>query len=181
VTPDGRRDTESAILVAVPEAEPAVSRLRNSLDPSAPLGVPAHVTALYPFVAPDEITDAVLDAARAAVASVPGFGCRFARTGWFGENVVWLAPEPDDPFRALTAALSTAFPDCPPYGGKIAAVIPHLTIGDRPSGGVSALRAAEAEVLPFLPVSTQVSDAWLMCGSQQPRSWHVVARLPLGD
>ena len=34
----------SALIVEVPEAEPAVARYRHRLDASAPLGVPAHIT-----------------------------------------------------------------------------------------------------------------------------------------
>ena len=29
------------------------------------------------------------------------FDCEFSRTEWFGEDVVWLAPDPDMPFREL--------------------------------------------------------------------------------
>jgi hypothetical protein len=42
--------TYSAVLVPVPEAERVVSRYRARLDGAAALGVPAHVTVLYPFV-----------------------------------------------------------------------------------------------------------------------------------
>jgi len=38
---------QSALIVEVREAEPAVARRRNRLDASAPLGVPAHITVLY--------------------------------------------------------------------------------------------------------------------------------------
>jgi hypothetical protein len=178
---------ESAILVPVPQAEPVVGHLRARLDRAAGRGVPAHVTVLYPFLPPAQITGAVLARAAAAVASVPGFGCRFARTGWFGDEVVWLAPDPAGPFQALTTAVHTAFPQCPPFGGAFAEVIPHLTVGDRPGegagghagAGAAALRAAEAEVLPGLPIRTQVSHAWLMTGSQAPRSWQLRATFPL--
>jgi hypothetical protein len=47
--------TQSAVLVPVPEAERAVSRHRARLDAAAALGVPAHVTVLFPFVPPSEI------------------------------------------------------------------------------------------------------------------------------
>lgn len=39
----------TALIVLVPEAELAVSELRQRCDPSASLGVPAHVTVLFPF------------------------------------------------------------------------------------------------------------------------------------
>jgi hypothetical protein len=170
----------SGILVPVPEAESAVGPLRTWLDRAAGWGVPAHVTVLYPFVPPDAINAAVIETAARAVASVPAFGCEFARTCWFGEDVVWLAPDPAAPIRALTSAVHAAFPQFPPNGGAYAGVIPHLTIGDRPDGGASALRAAEAEVRLLLPVRTFVRCAWLMTGTQAPGSWRAIAELPLG-
>jgi hypothetical protein len=178
--PESAGVLESAILVPVPEAEPVVGALRARLDRSAGRGVPAHVTVLYPFVPPEQITSAVLSAAAAAVASVAGFACRFASTDWFGDDVLWLAPEPLGPFRSLTAAVHAAFPQYPPFRGAFAEVIPHLTVGDRPEGGLGVLRAAEAEILPMLPVWTRVSRAWVMAGTEAPGSWQVLATLPLG-
>ena len=171
---------ESCLLVPVPEAEPAVGQLRNRLDRAAAWGVPAHVTILYPFVLPDAITSEVMDLAAAAVASVPAFECTFARTSWFGEDVLWLAPEPDQPFRALTTALHAAFPRYPPFSGIYPDVVPHLTIGDRPPGGLAVLEVAEADVWPALPVRTFVGRAWLMTGTRAAASWRVAAELPLG-
>ena len=114
------------------------------------------------------------------MASVPSFDCQFAATGWFGDQAVWLAPEPAGPFRALTAAVHAAFPQCPPFGAAFAEVIPHLTIGDRPDGGPGVLRTAEAEVLAAQPVRTHVTRAWLMTGTQAPGSWQLRATFPLG-
>lgn len=68
-------DSESAVLVPVPEAERVVSPHRASLDGAAALGVPAHVTVLYPFVPPSAITPSVVDALAVAVASVSAFAC----------------------------------------------------------------------------------------------------------
>lgn len=171
--------TVSAVLVQVPEAERVVSRHRARLDAAAALGVPAHVTVLYPFVPPSAITPATLELLARAVASVGAFGCQFLATGWFGPDVLWLAPDPGEPFRALTRAVAAAFPGYPPYGGAHADAVPHLTVGERPAGGVADLRAAEAEVLPALPVSAQVSRVWLMTGADAPGSWRTVAELPL--
>src|SRR6185312_17562283 len=48
----------TALIVVVPEAEPAVRELRLAHDWSAALGVPAHITILFPFAAPAEIDEA---------------------------------------------------------------------------------------------------------------------------
>lgn len=168
--------TESALVVTVPAAEPVVGRWRRTLDRAAAWGVPAHVTVVYPFVPPDRLDDGVLAGVRAAVGGVPGFDCVFGAVRWFGADVVWLAPEPDEPFRALTAAVWRRFPEAPPYGGEFADPIPHLTIGhvDPP-----ALRRAAAAVAPELPVVARVEAVTLLVGTDAPGSWHPAATFPL--
>jgi 2'-5' RNA ligase superfamily len=179
VTAEPTMASQSAVLVPVPEAERVVSPHRSRLDGAAALGVPAHVTVLFPFVPPTAITPAVTDALAAAVASVGAFGCEFGGPSWFGEDVLYLAPRPDEPFRALTRAVCAAFPGYLPYGGAFPDSVPHLTVGERPPGGVEALRAAEAAVLPQLPVRARASRVWLMAGSATRGSWHTLAELPL--
>jgi len=170
--------TESAVLVLVPAAEVVVASHRAGLDDAAALGVPAHVTVLYPFVPPERTDDAVISALGAAVRSVTAFDVTFRRLRWFDRSVLWLAPEPAEPFAALTAAVRGAFPGYLPYGGAHADLVHHLTVGQgKPAGTMeSAARAIE----PRLPVTARVNAAVLMHGSLEPDSWRVVADLPLG-
>ncbi len=188
---DGRRppagvpgDWQSALLVAVPEAEPAVGEHRARLDSSARDGVPAHLTVLYPFLPPSSIDDAVLASLRRLFAGFAPFDVTLDRVSWFGEDVVWLAPRDDGPFRALIGATRAAFPECPPYGNKHADVIPHLTIGDRADPG--ALRAAAEAVRGHLPVGARVIGVTLMAGPAPgnlevpPGQWRTLAAFPLG-
>jgi 2'-5' RNA ligase superfamily len=51
---------ESALVVLVPEAEALARPFRDKYEPSAAAGVPAHITLLYPFKAPDEIDDIIV-------------------------------------------------------------------------------------------------------------------------
>ncbi len=169
--------TLSAVVAVVPEAEPAVAQWRAELDRATALGVPAHVTVLYPFVPPDQLTTGVVDALRAVVTRTPAFDVTFADTGWFGQDVVWLSPTPAEPFRALTAAVWRAFPQHPPYGGIFPEVVPHLTIGER--APLPRLRAAEAAVRRDLPVVAPVREVSLLAGSHEPDSWRVLETLPL--
>ncbi|HYN75465.1 MAG TPA: 2'-5' RNA ligase family protein [Candidatus Limnocylindria bacterium] len=172
--------SETAVLVPVPTAEPVVGTHRTRLDPAARWGVPAHVTVLYPFVPPTELTDVHLKLLAATVGAVSAFTCTFSRTAWFGQEVLWLAPDPDGPFRALTTAVSTAFPDYPPYGGAYADVIPHLTVGEQDADGADALRAAEAEVRPRLPFGTSVDSVLVLAGAPVDGAWQTLCALPLG-
>jgi 2'-5' RNA ligase len=169
--------TLSAVVVPVPAAEPRVGALRAALDPSAALGVPAHVTVMFPFVPPAAIDDGVLAALRGVVAAAPAFEVGFSKIGWFGEDAVWWAPEPAEPFVALTRAVSARF-GLLPYEGAHEGITPHLTIGHR--APIERLQAAEAEVAAGPPVSATVRSAVLMTGSRTPGSWTTVAELPLG-
>lgn len=170
--------TMSAVIAAIPEAEPVVSAYRRRLDRAAGWGVPAHVTMLFPFLPPDRLDDGVLAALSEAVGTVARFEFALARLAWFGDEVLWLAPEPPDAFRALTGAVWARFPDCPPYGGAHDDPVPHLTIGhDQP---LDSLQAAAGAIAPVLPIRARVESVRLICGSEAPDSWATVAELPLG-
>ena len=52
---------ELSLMIVVPEAERLVKPFREKYDPSAAVGVPAHITLLYPFKPPAEINETVLD------------------------------------------------------------------------------------------------------------------------
>ena len=124
------RATHTAVLALVPAAEPVVGALRDELDPSAPQGVPAHVTVLFPFVPARAVDDGTVATLRRAVREVAPFSFRLDAVGWFGDDFVWLAPNPPEPFAELTERTARAFPDHPPYEGEHEPV-PHLTVGYR--------------------------------------------------
>ena len=167
---------ESAIIVPV-EVPVAVGRLRDRLDPVAALGVPAHVTLLYPFMPPALLSAEVRSRVGAIVGAEPGFSFVMRRMQRWPE-VVWLAPEPDAPFRRLIAALAAEFPDYPPYGGAHEEVIPHVTIAADPRPGW--LEAAERALPAMLPIRDVAREAQLIVQSGGAQ-WQVLWRLPLGS
>jgi 2'-5' RNA ligase len=168
----------SALLVVVAAAEAAVGEHRALWDGAAAMGVPAHITVLYPFVAPELIDAAVLAAVREAVSSVPRFDAELVRVAWFDERVVYVEPAPAQRFRELTAALWRRFPDWPPYGGVHSDVVPHLTIGHDAARDVLAEAAADVE--SHLPIRFGVEGVRLMAGSSAAGSWRTLAEFPLG-
>ena len=118
---------ETALIIVVPEAEPHVSHLRRQFDPSASRGLAAHITVLYPFMPPEEVTDTVANQIRAIALSFTAFGFQLSKVGLF-PGALYLAPTPAHPFIALTVALARHFPEYPPYGGQFRNVVPHLTV-----------------------------------------------------
>ena len=182
--PDADPGWETALLLPVPAAEPAVSHHRARLDEAPRDGAPAHVTVLYPFLPPAEISEPLLASLGRLFAGFAAFEFTLDRVGWFGEEVVWLGPRDPAPFSALTSAAFTAFPCCPPYGGQHAVVVPHLTIGH--VGGPQALRAAAESVRPCLPIEATAMEVILMAGPRPgtpgtpPGQWRAVAAFHLG-
>lgn len=145
----GPRVAESALIVRVVEVEPHVAPLRAMHDPVARLGVPAHITVLYPFVAPAAITSAVCEGVRNAIAGIRSFRFHLTEARQF-PGVLYLAPEPAAPFATMTAAMARAFPAHPPYGGRFASIVPHLTVAHFEPPALPALEAELRNLLAEL-------------------------------
>ena len=137
---------QSALGVTVPEAEPWVKDLRERYDPTAAVGVPAHITVLFPFISPDLITDRDLARATETFQRFRPFEFRLEQVDRFSESL-YLVPEPDEPFILLTEAIVREFPEYLPYGGKFTEIVPHLTVANR-SAEFSSI--AEAELLGIM-------------------------------
>src|SRR5712691_3517915 len=158
--PDASPDWETALLLPVPAAEPAVGQHRARLDES------------------------LLASLGRLLADFGAFEFTLDRVDWFGGEVVWLGPSDPAPFTALTNLVFTAFRACPPYAGEYAEVIPHLTVGhgDQPQ----ALRSAAESVRPWLPIQAAATEVILMAGPRPgipgapPGQWRTIATFPLG-
>jgi 2'-5' RNA ligase superfamily len=168
---------QSVLLVEVPEAEPAVARHRERLDANALLGIPAHVTVLFPFMPPQMIGPPVLGDLERLFAAVRRFRFELARTDWFGDEVLWLALRDPVPFRALTQCVYEAFPGFPPFGGRHDDVIPHLTVGS--GHPVEDMRAAEKSVREHLPIGACAAAVTLMTEQSAGGQWARAARFAL--
>jgi hypothetical protein len=167
----------SGLIVEIPEAEPAVAWHRERLDGSARLGIPAHVTVLFPFMPPRAIGPAVLTGLEHLFAAASQFRFQFDRTAWFGDEVLWLAPRDPEPFRALTRAVVQAFPAFPPYEGQFGDSTPHLTVGH--GHPLADLRAAEASVQAHLPIDAQAIAVTLVTQQSTGEQWTKAATFTL--
>lgn len=165
---------ETALVVEVPEAEPLVSHWRAKHDWSAQRGVPAHITLLYPFVPAERVDEDLMRDLRELFASRPAFSFRLTRVARF-PDVAWLAPEPSEPFAALTELIVGRFPDYPPYEGDHDEVIPHLTVAE---GAVALQDEVEAALTPHLPLEAAVHEVALLVEDERER-WHRAMRFPL--
>jgi len=164
----------SAVIVRVPIPAP-LERLRRRWDRAAGLGVPSHVTLLFPFLDASALDPACRRVVAAVAGAVAPFSVRFERIERF-PTVLYLAPEPAEPFRRLTHELAGRFPEHPPYGGAFDDVIPHLTIAENAEAPFDSITA---EVAGTLPIERAVSNLEVLIQTTDGR-WHGHWRVPLG-
>jgi 2'-5' RNA ligase len=150
--------TRSAVLVEVPAAEAVVGEWRRRHTYDAPLGIPAHVTLLFPFVPADRLSGHDEARLEELIGAAAGFDVTFRRAARW-PDVLYLEPEPAAPFAALTEAIATAWPEHPPYEGVHDEVIPHLTVAE--ASDESLLEHIAADVDPQLPLELRVREAQL--------------------
>jgi hypothetical protein len=175
--------SESALVLLVPEAEALVKSFRDSHDPSAAKGMPAHITLLYPFRPLDAIDASVLAGLRQCFASFAPFAFALAATRRFEspEAVLYLEPAPAGPFRALTEAIWQRHPETPAYRGTNADVIPHLSVAqvhDLPQLDVIAERFAPTAAA-MLPIRAMAAEVALM--DTRSGRWQVGTTFGLGS
>jgi 2'-5' RNA ligase len=129
-----------------------------------PNDLPAHVTVLFP--APGDVV-----ALTEVLGRFAPFDVTFPRLDRF-PGLLWLAPEPAEPFVALTEAVVERFPSYPPYGGRYASIIPHLTVA------AVSLDETAALVEPLLPLHSHV-DSVVLYESADGRHWQDVQAFDL--
>lgn len=163
---------DTALLVALPDLDVHVEAWRGDVPSD---GIDAHMTVLAPFLTESRIDETLLAGLRAIFNAHEAFDVTFARTARF-PGVLYLAPEPDAPMRALIAAVFERWPECPPYGGEFADPTPHLTVVF--ARGEDVEDAAGRALAPHLPIRTRATAVDLVCFDGE--RWNVRERFPLG-
>jgi 2'-5' RNA ligase len=168
----------SALVVEVPQAAAAVEGWLERTATAKPSGgIPAHVTILFPFVPAADIDDALIEQLGAVFVRIPPFDFELRECRRF-PAVLYLAPDPPEPFTAMTEAVAAAYPDYPPYEGVFDSIVPHLTVAE---GLPPVLTRAEGEVRQWLPIVADASEVVLLEElEREPARWHARARIPLG-
>ena len=167
-------DRESAIVVRI-RVPAAIERLRRAHDRAARLGVPAHVTILYPFVGADELTPAIRDDLAQIAGEFRAFRVTFASAArWPG--VAYLEPRPTSPFTTLIDRVAACFPEHPPYAGAISEVIPHVTVVENSDVALDGILTAAQAALPF----AAAAEALEVLGEGEDGRWRRRWRFPFG-
>ncbi|MBD3367197.1 MAG: hypothetical protein GF405_03345 [Candidatus Eisenbacteria bacterium] len=154
---------ETGLVIFVPQAETLVQPYRERHDPVAALGMPAHVTVFYPFFEPDEIDGEVLAALERIAQDHDAFSFSLTGVERF-PGVLFMTPEPREPFERLSQATATAFPTLSMYEGEHRTFVPHLTVAHaddkRKLDTIAGRFTREAE--PHLPINAYAGHLCLM-------------------
>jgi 2'-5' RNA ligase len=156
------RVVEAALDIHVPEVEPLVNPFRLQYDLSAAEGMPAHITINYPFLPGVNPRDGLYQELRDLFATIKTFTfelCHFARF----PNVLYLAPEPETPFKKMIDKIAAHYPDSPPYGGVFEQIVPHLTIAHSEDDEILEMLERQLVRLSqgFFPLSVRAEQVWL--------------------
>jgi 2'-5' RNA ligase len=156
----------TALVVLVPEAQTLVGPFRSRYDPVAPLGMPPHVTILFPFLMERDLSPEVLRRLTEHFAGFAPFDYEFRETGVFSA-VLYLKPEPEGRFSTIIAATSALFPALEPYGEAGLEPSPHLTVAHAEAPQeLEEIRASfEGALARHGPVRGAATEATLMLHS----------------
>ncbi len=153
---------ESGVDIHVEELDGLLARWRRATVEVAGKGVPPHITLLYPWKPPPIEASDIHDL-EDALAEVRPFNLTFSEIRSFPNGTIYLGLEDEGAPRRLTAVLSEAFPEFPPYGGQIPDPTPHLTIANVEPHRLEDARAEIDEALrDRLPIHTVVDEIVVM-------------------
>jgi 2'-5' RNA ligase len=162
----------TALVTLLPELEPLLGAWRRRYTGDEAHGMPPHVTLIIPFADSSEV-DGLLEPLGRVFAAFAPFETTLRETARF-PRLLYLRPEPAEPFVAITAAVVDAFPDFPPYAGEFEEIVPHATVAEADE---EILAAAERELETQLPVQARIERVWLV--EDTPSGWRRHTAFPL--
>jgi 2'-5' RNA ligase len=172
----GALTRQSAVIIRA-SLPAGLERLRRQNVDDAADGLPAHLTLLYPFVDPADLTLAT----RRTLTRVARGHASFAyalrgMADW--PDTIYVAVEPTAPFARLQHDLQAAFPDYPIYGRDATfRFVPHVTVAEGPAVADPAIGADPGwEALPQAREATSIE----VIASGADGTWRTVWRIRLG-
>jgi 2'-5' RNA ligase len=169
---------ESCVLVPVLNVGQLVRDLRMQYDPSAAAGIPPHVTLMFPFIPPRDLTEPTIDTLEKLISRTRALQFSLTRVNEFEQGVVYLEPEPAEPFAELTREISRQF-GILPFGGDFGEEpVTHLTVAIVESATTrqQLVNQLGAEV----PIVIRAEEAWLMVGTNGT-AWNIVRQMRFRD
>jgi hypothetical protein len=118
-------ELRTALIVPVGGLPEVIDRWRERtcvFKPSA--GVPPHITLVFPFVSAGQVTDSFISGLSDLFRECVCFAFDLGELRRFPATL-YLAPEPSEPFAALSEVLADHYPECEPHVHAFGEVVPH--------------------------------------------------------
>ncbi|GAA5176070.1 2'-5' RNA ligase family protein [Pseudonocardia eucalypti] len=166
----------TALVIPVPEADPALAAVGTRYPRLARPGLPAHLTVLYPWLPAAYVDDRARRSCAALAATAEPAEAEFREIG-VHPGMVFLRPADPGPVDRLIAGARTRWPELPPYGGKYPDSPAHVSLA---LGGMSPEEVDGVRDLvgPMLPITSRLAELWLV--ALGPDGWLATDRWPLG-
>lgn len=156
-----QEERQSVLSISVPEANGVCHYVRSRYNGEVPpVGVPAHITLLSPWMPPGRIDETVLAELATVFAGFPAFEFSLD-LGWFGHEVLLLVPNDPTPFIDMTKAIMRQWPEFKYYDGDYGDIEPHVTLA---YGSESSLSEVAAEIARQVPVRARAGSICLNVG-----------------
>jgi len=154
-----------------------LERLRRRSVEDANVGMPAHLTLLYPFVEPMALEPSIRERLASIARSHAPIDYRLVgRAAW--PDTTYIAIDPADPFRALQADLAAGFTAYPIYGRAAGfEFVPHLTIAE--GAAIDDLSVVRSPAWDSLPATGRAEGIEVIAEDRGGR-WRLRWRIRLG-
>jgi 2'-5' RNA ligase len=169
-------DNDTSLIIPVPEAA-FLQPFRERYLHRPGVTMPPHISLPTPFKPLGELARDGYLRLSTICASFPAFTFPLARLARFNDSgVLYLTPEPTEPFKALSEALSAPYP--PPLENH-ASIVFHLTLARKQPPDLDLLEAeftrAYGAQLPIRALAVEVS-----LYEKRGERWFKEASFPLG-
>jgi 2'-5' RNA ligase len=136
----------------------------------------AHITVAGPFFPTERLELNVLREIRQRCVQQAAFPFTLVRVASFSTGVVYLEPEPTQPFIDLQKWFTQRWPEVPLYGGLFAGK-PHVSLAaDRHT--LEQMAEVVAEVQPELPIHAAAREVVLIVAEE--RRWYPLHSFSFG-
>jgi hypothetical protein len=162
----------TGVVIPVPAADDLLCGIALRHPGAVREGVLAHLSLLYPFLPAEQLDERVTGALAGLFAEQQPLAVKFRECGR-RRDFVYLSPDPSSPIADLAARVQQEWPELVPYAGAYEIAEPHLTLAMHTSEQTAS--EIEEEVAEELPISVELSAAWLVAFDGQ---WTVRERFP---
>ena len=140
--------------------------------------MPPHITLRAPFKPMRDIDTQVISTLADLFGSYPQFKFRLAETARFSDTgVLYLAPEPAEPFHVLNQAIERHYPDPAPEHLQ---VVMHLTLARSTPKEVDNIeREFRHEYETWLPIEARATEVYLFEKREEVWDWQTSFSLSL--